>query len=253
MFHTDLGQRIEHQHVALRAVRDRQAFREVYEPALRGMIGHRALLAVIGKVANGQVSILTAINCGLPAELMASASTGSRLADRLLIRHWLQTQQPLFVDAEIARTHASDFEREEIERFGLGCLAIHGVVDISGAMGSYFSFCGLPHDQAQETCDRLELLVPHLHTALLRIWRAECADWAARITPREFELLQCLTRGLSNSEIAERAGRSISTVRNQLHHLMGKFSAGNRLELVAKASEVGLLNEGLGPNLREST
>ncbi len=176
MINPDLGRWIERQHVALRAVRNRQAFHEVCEPALRELIGHRALLALIGKVANGQVSILTAINCGLPAELMRSASTGGSLADRPLIRHWLQTQQPLFVDTAVARAHASAFEREEIERYGLGCLAIHGVVDISGAMGSYFSFCGVPHDKAQETRDRLELVVPHLHTALLRIWRAECAD-----------------------------------------------------------------------------
>ncbi len=231
--------------VPMHTVRDRQAFHNICEPALRDLIGHRALLAVIGKVTNGQVSILTAINCGLPAELMRSANGGSSLADRMLIRHWLQTRRPLFVNAEVADAHASAFEREEIERYGLGCLAIHGVVDISGAMGSYFSFCGVPDDKADETVGRLELVVPHLHTALLHIWRSDCADNAARITPRERELLQCLASGWSNLEIAARTGRSISTVRNQLHHLMGKFSASNRLELIAKASEVGLLNEGL--------
>ena len=250
---TELGQWIASQLVPLHTVRDRHTFQGICEPALRDLIGHRALLAVIGKVANGQVSILTAINCGLPAELMTSASTGSSLADRLLIRHWLQTRQPLFVDAAVARAHASAFEREEIERYGLGCLAIHGVVDISGAMGSYFSFCGVPRDKAEETRDRLELVVPHLHTALLHIWRSECADWAARITPRERELLQCLAAGLSNLDVAERTGRSISTVRNQLHHLMGKFLASNRLELIAKASEVGLLNEGLRLEIRVNT
>lgn len=249
----DLGKWIASELVSFCTVRDRQTFQGVCEPALRDLIGHRALLAVIGKVANGQVSILTAINCGLPAELMSSASTGSSLADRRLIQHWLQTRQPLFVDAAVARQHASAFEREEIERYGLGCLAIHGVVDVSGAMGSYFSFCGVPHDNPEETRHRLELVVPHLHTALLQIWRAECADWAMRITPRERELLQCLAAGLSNLEVAERTGRSISTVRNQLHHLMGKFSASNRLQLIAKASEVGLLNEGLGLAARENT
>lgn len=252
MTSTDLGQWIASQLALLRTAHDRQTFHDDCGPALRDLIGQRAMLAVIGKVANGQVSILTAINCGLPAELVTSASTGSSLADRQLIRHWLQTRQPLFVDAAVAHAQASSFEREEIERYGLGCLAIHGVVDVSGAMGSYFSFCGVPHDRAQETRDRLELVVPHLHMALLQIWRSECADWAKRITPRERELLQCLAAGWSNLEVAGRTGRSISTVRNQLHHLMGKFSASNRLELIAKASEVGLLNEGLSPATRKN-
>ena len=140
MTSTDLGQWTARQLGLLRAARDRQTFHDVCGTALRDLIGHRALLAVIGKVANGQASILTAINCGLPAELVTSASTRSRLADRLLIRRWLQTRQPLFVDAALVHAHASSFEREEIERYGLGYLAIHGVVDVSGAMGIYFSF-----------------------------------------------------------------------------------------------------------------
>lgn len=251
MSSTDLRQWITEQHAPLRTVRDRQAFHDICAPAPRDLIGHQALFAVVGKVVNGQVSVLTAVNCGLPAELMRSANTGSSLADRLLIRHWLQARQPLFVDAAVAASYASAFERDEIERYGLGCLAIHGVVDISGAMGSYFSFCGVPHDRADETRDRLELVVPHLHTALVHIWRSDCADWAARITPREHELLQGLVAGLSNLDIAQHTGRSISTVRNQLHHLMGKFLVGNRLELIAKASEVGLLSEGLGFSPRE--
>lgn len=58
--------------------------------------------------------------------------------------------------------------------------------------------------------------------------------------------------GLSNQKVAERTGRSSSTVRNQRHHLMGKFSASNRLELIAKVSEMELLNEGLSLATRKN-
>lgn len=161
------------------------------------------------------------------------------------MRLWLQRREPLFVDEAFALAHASAAERGEIARHGLGCLAIHGVVDISGAMGSYFSFSGVPAGQAADTVLRLGMVVPHLHAALLQVWRAECAAWVDRITPRERDLLQYLSAGLSNPEMALKSGRSGATIRNQLHQLMGKLAVGSRLELVARAAELGLLNEGL--------
>ncbi len=45
--------------------------------------------------------------------------------------------------------------------------------------------------------------------------------------------------------MALKSGRSGATIRNQLHQLMGKLAVGSRLELVARAAELGLLNEGL--------
>ncbi len=55
---------------ALHAVHDRLCFQRLCNFALRELIGHQAVLAVIGKVANNRVSILSAINCGFPDALV---------------------------------------------------------------------------------------------------------------------------------------------------------------------------------------
>ena len=237
----------------LKASHDRASYKRFCETELRDLIGHEALLAIIGKVANNNVSILASINCGFPAALLHDAARGSHLASRPLLHLWLRRHEPLFVDDVTMQKHASAFERDEIERYGLGCLAIHGMVDISGAMGSYFSFSGVPPSSADEVLRRVALVVPHLHTALLGIWRSERVAWADQITPKETDLLQYVAAGLSTPEISKSSSRSQATIRNQLHHLMVKLSVNTRTELVSRASELGLLDAGIRTGSSKTT
>jgi LuxR family maltose regulon positive regulatory protein len=61
------------------------------------------------------------------------------------------------------------------------------------------------------------------------------------ISPREMEVLQVLADGCSNREIADRLFISEGTVKTHLHHLTEKLEATNRLAIVAKAREAGLV------------
>ncbi|UCH26875.1 MAG: response regulator transcription factor, partial [Trueperaceae bacterium] len=51
-------------------------------------------------------------------------------------------------------------------------------------------------------------------------------------TPREYEVLQLLTGGYSNRQIAERLGISINTVKAHVTALLKKYGAKSRLDLV---------------------
>lgn len=55
----------------------------------------------------------------------------------------------------------------------------------------------------------------------------------ADLTPRERELLDQLSRGLTNSEIADALGVSTNTVKFHLRNLYGKLAVRNRAEAVA--------------------
>jgi DNA-binding NarL/FixJ family response regulator len=59
------------------------------------------------------------------------------------------------------------------------------------------------------------------------------------LTAREREVLRCVAEGLSNAEIAERLSISVHTVRTHLSSMATKIDAGNRLKLVAKATQLG--------------
>lgn len=53
------------------------------------------------------------------------------------------------------------------------------------------------------------------------------------LTEREHQILQLLTAGLSNQQIASRLSVTIHTVKNHVHNLFGKLGVGSRAEAVA--------------------
>lgn len=64
---------------------------------------------------------------------------------------------------------------------------------------------------------------------------------AARLTPREREVLQLLTQGNSNKEIANTLGVSEYTVKNHLKNILAKLHLQNRFQVVAYALRQGIV------------
>jgi DNA-binding NarL/FixJ family response regulator len=62
-----------------------------------------------------------------------------------------------------------------------------------------------------------------------------------RITPREREILDLMAKGMDNKSIAHQLGVSVNTVRMHVQNLLGKLDARSKLEAVARAAELGLL------------
>jgi DNA-binding NarL/FixJ family response regulator len=55
-----------------------------------------------------------------------------------------------------------------------------------------------------------------------------------RLTPRELEVLRLIEQGLSNKEIAHRLSVALSTVKQHVHHILGKLEVNRRGEAVAR-------------------
>lgn len=62
-----------------------------------------------------------------------------------------------------------------------------------------------------------------------------------RLSAREREVVQLVSRGLTNAEIALRLERSSSTIAKHVSHALSKMQARNRTELVAALSPVPVL------------
>ena len=62
------------------------------------------------------------------------------------------------------------------------------------------------------------------------------------LTARETEVLQLIAGGMSNPEIADRLGLTANTVKGYIKNIYGKLGANRRIQVVAKARELGLLS-----------
>jgi DNA-binding NarL/FixJ family response regulator len=80
-----------------------------------------------------------------------------------------------------------------------------------------------------------------------RVQGPQPEDPTAALTPREREVLQHLTRGSSNKEIANALCVSENTVKNHLKNILAKLHLQNRVQAVAFA-----LREGIVPEERRS-
>ncbi len=72
-------------------------------------------------------------------------------------------------------------------------------------------------------------------------------DPAAKLTPRERELLRLLTQGSTNKDIANALGVSENTVKNHLKNILAKLHLQNRVQVVAFA-----LREGIVPDAAQA-
>jgi LuxR family maltose regulon positive regulatory protein len=66
------------------------------------------------------------------------------------------------------------------------------------------------------------------------------------LTAREIDVLGLLAEGLTNAEIGQRLVISLPTVKSHTRNLYGKLGVHSRREAVARARELGLLEDGSG-------
>jgi DNA-binding NarL/FixJ family response regulator len=86
-----------------------------------------------------------------------------------------------------------------------------------------------------------EMLIPAVRLAAMVADSDRGAQLFDQLTGREREVLRLLATGLQNKAIAARMGIGYVTVRSHVRNLCSKLDARSRLEVLAKASELGLI------------
>jgi DNA-binding CsgD family transcriptional regulator len=131
------------------------------------------------------------------------------------------------------------------EQFHVGILASHDAGEILPGPTSYFLFGHLEHPPGPDQHYLMELLSPHMHSAMARALshaqRPERIPLLATLSRRESELLQWLIAGRNTGEIARHTHRSAHTINNQIRGILRKLRANNRTEAIAVAMSMGLI------------
>lgn len=133
---------------------------------------------------------------------------------------------------------ADDLERDKLER-----IAAHGMFDADGRTRSLFAFTQISCAMTERHAYFLELLIPHMHMALVRILFHEryhqngamVGKTKKLITERETEVLRFVQMGKNNEEIGLLLHISPLTVKNHIQKVLRKLNVNNRAHAVAKA------------------
>jgi transcriptional regulator EpsA len=141
--------------------------------------------------------------------------------------------------------------RDAMLATGLRNLAVHGSFDRNGSPLTLFAFGQIPDPLGVSQLAALEILVPYLHVAFLRIQidgrpSARTRPNVQELTGRELEILRFLQGGFSNTDIGRVLEISPLTVKNHVQKILRKLHAQNRTEAVAKGLNLEILQVSRG-------
>ena len=114
-------------------------------------------------------------------------------------------------------------------------------------ISTFIVFSRLSKQPDLNTALVLELLMPHLHCALIRVASnrgnevSSAGKISQKITGRESEILQWVHMGKTNWEISSILDISPLTVKNHVQNILRKLDVQNRGQAAIKASKLGLV------------
>lgn len=115
-------------------------------------------------------------------------------------------------------------------------IAAHGMAGQNGSVSTFFCFSRVPQQPGKSHARLLELLMPYLHSALVRVAGNNGGVKSGQITGREREVLQWVQQGKTNWEIAQILGISLYTVKNHVQNILRKLNVQNRSHAAVKAN-----------------
>ena len=215
---------------------------------LQTVFPHGAFICGMGHIHKKGIASVKLISTHFPQSYLDILKRPDGLFFSPTIKNWLRSGEVQVMDIEwpmlmpLDPTWLAHFKTSDLRN-----IAAHGVVDYAHRHVSYFSFHQIPRPwDATQTRQHLKILVPHLHTVLLRILRKSPARPRpvridGTLSTRELQVLMWVSEGKTSAEIAGLLGIARNTVRNQMQSALIKLGVNTRSEAVAKAIKQGLV------------
>jgi transcriptional regulator EpsA len=178
--------------------------------------------------------------------------------DTGLISQVLKVRQkidfPIFVTNTAAPSEQKNHsvinvDEAQLKDSELKYFVLHGFGDSQNKMSSVVLFARLHKEPSINHAHILELIMPHLHCALVRVSSSKnnavvsASKENSILTKRELEILQWLHMGKTNWEISSILEISPLTVKNHVQNILRKFDVQNRSQAVVRAVKLGLIDD----------
>lgn len=231
------------------AISDYAGFQALVKKHLQQLLPHQMAICGLGHITAQQtVQAHKLVSFDFPTAYLKSVATPDGGFTSPIMTRWMQTRQPQIFEDDPASTENLPREWLAVLRsFGMHNIASHGMHDLQGRCTTYFAFCNIPQRLGPRHCQLLELTVPILHAAFVRVAHdipalgIEPVQATSSFTPREIELLGYLAAGKRQKEIAHQLGISEHTVRNHLGNLYSKLGVNKATKAIERGLRLGLI------------
>ena len=206
--------------------------------SLQHIFPHGMLICGVGKLQLQNAEIQHYLTCNFSHEYLQQLQQAGGMGSSPVFLQWLKTRCPVLF--ELTNQHTPTAWLENFKRYDLRNMVAHGVADLNGQTASYFSFSQIPGCLTPRHAYLLEMLIPHLHMALVRALKgANQANPPTRhkrpgLTDRENEILQWMCAGKTNWEIAQQLNISENTVKNHVKNVLCKLHVNTQAQAMLK-------------------
>lgn len=205
---------------------------------------HEVMICGIGD-STGEGFSFDSFSSILYPESCAEAATSQRggVVWRAMVL-WQRARRPLMLGEGLLPGDYGNYlvpfthGEASLEEVELNNIAAHGMGGMDGSISTFFCFSHLPQQPGNAHARLLELLVPYLHSALVRVNGHGDGSRLKKFTEREHEVLQWVKKGKTNGEIARTLGISLYTVKNHVQSILRKLNVQNRSHAAAKANNL---------------
>jgi DNA-binding CsgD family transcriptional regulator len=205
--------------------------------ALNPLIPHHSSACVLVRLCD--CSVLKVIHATLSQQELRRYALCETTQRSDLLRNWHERHEPLVVECTTAIEETQDV-RENPSRSVGAAIAVHGQVETHGTRAVVFVFGGVAWPPVAAHVETLKFVTPFLYSIAATSLRAHTTSRRG-LTAREIEVLQWLSRGKTNDEIAMILSISEFTVRNHVRQILKKLHAENRTQAVLRGLERGLV------------
>lgn len=231
----------------LSEVRTSREYQKWVRVHLRKVLPHASFLATLGNLYNTGSVGTHRIAVNFPLTLVEELKNKSGAIDDPVTSGWFKTERAkhFFLGEKLDQGGRPRWKKVLVG-FGVQSLLVHGVLDHSRRRFALFQIVNCHESRKGEARGLLDSIVhPMADAAWMTVDSLEPASYrdafghpTLSLTATELEIVEYLSQGLSNKEIAKRRGVSDSTVKTQIARTASKLGASRRAEVVAIALPV---------------